>query len=400
MTQVDKEERRIQKAHIALMRNPKFALYSGILMVGKVEIDDDFSTAATNGRDCKYGRKFVKSVNDKELAFVILHENMHKAYQHLTVWKKLYKENPQLANMACDYVINIELHDYDPQQTTIAMPKDKDGNLLGLLDERFRGMNSKQVFDILKQECKGGGGSGQGGGGFDQHDWDGADSLTKEEKEQLGKEIDAALRQGIMAAKKVGKEKGSGVNRELQDLLEPQVDWRDELRDLVKTMCRTKDKSSWRRINRRFLAGGDTYMPSMIGETVGRILLGVDTSGSIGDELKAFMGEVKFLAEELRPEGIDLLYWGSSVVQHETYAMHELDGLISSTRPKDGGGTSPSCVTDYIEEQKLKPEICIMFTDGVVGDDWGGNWPTSVLWCVVGNKSAVASTGKTIHVNM
>lgn len=389
MTPIDKEERRIQKAHIALMRNPKFALYSGIMMVGEVKIDEDFPTAATNGRDCIYGREFVKKLNDKELAFVILHENMHKAYQHLTVWKKLYKENPQLANMACDYVINIELYDYDPQQSTIAMPK-----VGGLLDARFRGMNSKQVFDILKQE-----GQGQGrGGGFDQHDWDGADSLSKEEKEQLTKEIDAALRQGLMAAKKVGKEKGSGAARELQDLLEPKVDWRDELRDMVKSVCRTKDKSSWRRVNRRFLAGGDTYMPSMIGETIGRILLGVDTSGSIGEELKDFMSEVKFLAEELQPEGIDLLYWGSGVVGHETYNRDEMQGLITSTRPKDGGGTSPSCVTEYIEQNKLKPEISIMFTDGVVGTDWGGSWPSPVIWCVVGNKSANATTGKTIHV--
>jgi predicted metal-dependent peptidase len=391
----DKELRRLQKAHVTLMRNPKFAFYSGILMVGKSEVVDDIPTACTNGRDVKYGRDFIKTLSDKELPFVVLHEASHKMYRHLTVWKKLYKENAQLANMACDYVINIELHDLDSKQETIAMPK------IGLIDPKYRGMTSKQVYDLLKQDCQGG---GKGKGGFDEHDWEGAEELTEAEKEELGKEIDRAIRQGLIAQKKVGKEKGSGLNRELEDLLEAKVDWREELRDLVKSVCRTKDKSSWRRVNRRFLAGGagssDTYMPSMIGETIGRILVAVDTSGSVGaDELRDFMSEVKFLAEELRPEGIDLLYWGSSVVGHETYGMHELDGLISSTKPKCGGGTSPSCITDYINTNKLNPEVCIVLTDGEVGNDWGGQWSVPVLWCVVGNRKATSTTGRTIHID-
>jgi predicted metal-dependent peptidase len=391
----DKELRRLQKAHVTLMRNPLFAFYSGILMVGKSEIVDDIPTAATNGRDVYYGRNFIKELSDKELPFVVLHEASHKMYRHLTVWRKLYDENHQLSNAACDYVINIELHDLDPEQKVIAMPK------MGLIDPQYRGMTSKQVYDLLKKKG-GGGGGGYGGKGFDEHDWEGAKGLTEAEKEELGKEIDRAIRQGLIAQKKVGKEKGSG-SRELEELLEAKVDWREELRDLVKSVCRTKDKSSWRRVNRRFLAGGagssDTYMPSMIGETIGRISVAVDTSVSIGSELKDFMSEVKFLAEELRPEGIDLLYWGSSVVGHETYGMTELDGLISSTKPKCGGGTSPSCITDYINTNKLNPEVCIVLTDGEVGNDWGGQWPVPVLWCVVGNRKATSTTGRTIHID-
>ena len=45
------EERKLQKAKIALMRSPKFALLSGILMVGKTRVDDNTPTACTNGRD-------------------------------------------------------------------------------------------------------------------------------------------------------------------------------------------------------------------------------------------------------------------------------------------------------------------------------------------------------------
>ena len=38
-------EQRIQKDHVWLMKNPKYCLYSGILMVGKTTVDDDVPTA-------------------------------------------------------------------------------------------------------------------------------------------------------------------------------------------------------------------------------------------------------------------------------------------------------------------------------------------------------------------
>jgi len=78
----DKEERKLKKVKISLMRNPMFAMWSGLMMVGKTRIDDDCPTAATNGRDEIYGREFVKDLTEKELAFVVLHECMHKIYRH------------------------------------------------------------------------------------------------------------------------------------------------------------------------------------------------------------------------------------------------------------------------------------------------------------------------------
>jgi hypothetical protein len=150
------EERKLQKVKINLMRSPKFALMSGILMVGKTGIKDDIPTAATNGRDEWYGRQFVDKLTEKELGFVVAHEAMHKMYRHLTTWRKLHDENRQLANAACDYVINLQLKDLDKAESIITMPTYKTGpmkgKVMGLVDERFRGMNAKQVFDILKDE--------------------------------------------------------------------------------------------------------------------------------------------------------------------------------------------------------------------------------------------------------
>ena len=147
----DKIERRLKKAKITLMRNPKYVMWSGIMMIGTTEVRDDIPTACTNGRDELYGRAFIDTLNDKELAFVVLHENLHKAFRHLTLWRKLFNDDPRLANMACDHVINLMLVESDTNEDHIAMPR-KDGKVIGCLDKRFSKMNAKQVFDILKQE--------------------------------------------------------------------------------------------------------------------------------------------------------------------------------------------------------------------------------------------------------
>jgi predicted metal-dependent peptidase len=407
------EERKLQKSKIALMRNPKFALLSGILMVGKTKVVDGLPTACTNGRDEMYGREFVKSLSDRELNFLVAHEGYHKMYRHMTTWRKLHDEDHNLANQACDYVINIQLYDLDPHELVIAMPRytegPRKGERMGLCEERFRGMNAKQVFDILKQEKKEGGGQGDGdgdggqgggggGGGLDDHDWAGAKSMTDADKKELLKEIDQAIRQGIMAHQKIAGTGAGGIDRELEDLLEPKVDWREVLREFVKATCNAKDASSWRRPNRRFLSTG-VYMPSMIGEKVGHLVVAIDTSGSIGgNELAEFLSEVKGIAEEVSPEVVDLLYWDSAVAGHEVYESSAVSSITQSTKPRGGGGTSPSCVSAYLKEKNIKPECIIMLSDGYVGNDWGSDWTAEVLWCIVGGNDVCAPNGKTIHV--
>jgi predicted metal-dependent peptidase len=391
----DKEERRLSKIKIAIMRNPKFALWSGLMTVGKTRVVDDVPTANTNGRDENYGREFIKRLDDKELAFVVLHETLHKAYRHLFTWRKLWEQDAQITNMACDYVINLQLVDMDKDQQLLAMPM-HEGKVVGLVDERFRGMNAKQVFDILKEE-EPEGGYGGGGGGLDDHDWEGAKELSEEQKKQLAKEVDQAIRQGIIAHEKLVGKGGGGLNRELEDLMHPEVDWKEVLKEFVRSTCSAKDASSWRRVNRRFL-GSDMYMPTLIGEKVGHLVIGIDTSGSVGGkELSEFLSEVQGIAQEVHPEKVDLIYWDGRVAGHEEYDGNTVSNIVSSTQPKGGGGTDPTCVMHYLKENAIRPEAIIMLTDGYIGD-WGNEWDAPILWTVVRNSKTYAPVGKTIHI--
>lgn len=411
----DKEERKLRKVKVGLMRKPEFALWSGVMMVGTTKLSDDIPTAYTNGRDEVYGRELVKNLNEKQLGFVILHETLHKAFRHLTTWAKLYKEDPKLANRACDYVINLMLVEMDPSETHIAFPT-KDGERFGLYDKQYKGMNARQVFNLLKQQQKDGGSQGggagegegegededQGAGGFDEHDWGGAGELSQAETQELEREIDRAIRQGQIAQQKATGKNAGDIDRAIGELLTPQVDWREVLREFVSTVCSAKDASSWRRVNRRFI-GSDIYLPTMIGERVGRIAVGVDTSGSIGGaEINRFLSEVQAITQNVRPETIDLIYWDSQVAAHEEYGDHgaDMDSLVSSTKPRGGGGTDPRSMMHYLKKNKIEPQCIIMLTDGEIYD-WGNDWNAPVLWVICNayrGSKITAPVGKTVHI--
>ncbi|MFN3705309.1 MAG: DUF2201 family putative metallopeptidase [Thermoflexales bacterium] len=385
------DERKLSAAVVRLMNSKEFADMAGILMLGSRTVSDDVPTACTNGRDEVYGRAFVKSLKPKELAFVIAHESMHKLYRQLVTWKKLFAENPRLANMAADYVVNLAIVNRDPHGNVVSMPM-RDGKPIGLLDTRFEGMNTKEVFNLLKQEQEQEQGQGQP---LDDHDWESANSLSRAEQEQLAKDIDQAIRQGRVAAQRLHGTGAGGRDRELDALLYPKVDWREALREFITSTCSGRDFSSWRRINRRYLSQ-DLALPITVSERLERIAIAVDTSGSIQKELQRFLTEVKDIMEGLRPEYVDLIYWDTQVAAHEVYTEATLDTLLQSTKPRGGGGTAPRCVSDYLFRQGIKPQCVVMFTDGYVGSDWG-QWDVPVLWCIT-TETIMAPSGRTVHV--
>ncbi len=384
---------RLQRAHVEMMGNPYTMPYAGVLMVGKYEVRGDVRTASTNGLDCAYGETFITKQDDPALRGLILHENLHKTFQHLFLWKHLYADDGRLANMACDYVINLIIRDLEDESGGfVRLP---DG---GLIDERFRGMSTQDVFDILKEEQdedEGEGGSSEGEGEpLDDHNWGEAQGMTPEDVEQVSKEIDQAIRQGQMMAGKLG----GNQSRVLDQLTEPKVDWREQLRDFVASAVSGKDLSTWQRPNRRWLQH-DMYMPSTINETIGRIVVAVDTSGSIGGSiLTAFLSEVQAIANNVKPERVDLIYWDTEVAGHEVYAQDQLEKLASSTKPRGGGGTKVECVPEYLRTNQIRPECVIVLTDGYVFGGWG-TWSAPVLWCIHDNKDAKPTTGVAIHIN-
>ena len=390
-------EQRLTKNIIAIMGHDRYVALAGVLMIGISAIKDDCPTAYTNGRDEYYGRAFVDDLTDPEFRGLILHENYHKLFRHLITWAWMWKENPMLANMACDYVINLMIADENRDGFAV-LPKG------ALLDKRFANMSSAQVYKILKQEHEENGGSGdpdQGdGAGLDEHDWEGAQEMDADEQRELAQEIDQAIRQGALTAGKVG----SGGNRAIDGLLQPEVNWREVLREFITETCRGNDDSTWRQPSRRHLAMG-MLRPSGITERVGELVIAIDTSGSIGQhELTKCLSEIKGVCDTVKPESVRILYWDTKVCSDEVYgdvpgACGSLEQLTQTTKPKGGGGTNVQCVPDYIQKNNINAQAVIVLTDGYLGGDWGV-WTMPLLWGILDNKSAKPTTGKTLHINL
>lgn len=390
-------EQRLTKNIIAIMGHERYIALAGVMMIGISAIKDDCPTAYTNGRDEYYGRAFVDDLTDPEFRGLILHENYHKLLRHLVTWAWMWKENPELANMACDYVINLMIY-LENRDGFAVLPKG------ALLDERFANMSAAQVYKILKQEQEENGSSSdpdQGeGAGLDEHDWEGAQEMDADEQRELAQEIDQAIRQGALTAGKVG----SGGNRAIDQLLQPEVNWREVLREFITETCRGNDDSTWRQPSRRHLAMG-VLRPSGITERVGELVIAIDTSGSIGQhELTKCLSEIKGVCDTVKPESVRILYWDTKVCSDEVYgdvpgACGSLEQLTQTTKPKGGGGTNVQCVPDYIQKNNINAQAVIVLTDGYLGGDWGV-WTMPLLWGILDNKSAKPTTGKTLHINL
>ena len=408
---MDKRQREFKSIKIGVMRSKPFGLLRGVMMLGQTTFTDEIPTACTNGRDEKYNLDFwfeTVSNTRKGLGFGQVHENFHKVAKHMIVYQTLYKEDPMLANMACDYWINGRIIKADPNGLIVEMPRDKEGKNIGLHDTKYDGWTVKRIFNHLKQEQEKGGDDGEGegegegtggGGGFDSHDWEGAEELTKEERKELGDKIDEAVRQGIH----VGQKAGGGSLADalgLKDLITPKVDWRIHLRTFMNATCQRKEQSSWRRPNRRFLHQ-DIIMPTLEGRSIRELLVARDASGSMywQDRMTKVTSEMLGIAKLLDIEKIHVLDWDGEVAKggHTTYSSRELESAPELKTVHGGGGTDPSCVSRYIDEVQLKPDCIIMLTDGEIYN-WG-SWRHPILWAITNDDTITAPVGKTINID-
>lgn len=388
------EEQRVKKGHIALMKHPATALWSGVMMMGTTEvIDDDKVTAYTDGVNKRYGRKFLSTYckDQSEVNGLILHENLHIGLRHMIHNIDLFKEDAKTANMAADYVVNdmiVSIGD----KSLVKLP---DG---GCYDPQYHNMNMREVYRLLKQQQEEDKSSGEGesqseGGGysFDEHDYQ--SGMTPEQAKEMDARIDRAIREGALLAGRLGVD----LPRSITEMLEPKVNWKDIMREFVSSATRGNDEYTWRKFNRRLVANG-MYLPSVENETVGEIVVAIDTSGSIGQQqINEFASELVSICEAVSPEAVRVLWW-DTMVHGEQLFNDNYAAIGSMLKPLGGGGTRVSCVSEYINKQKINAECVLVFTDGYLESDVKWDITAPSLWLVTENKNWTPPTGKKVFV--
>lgn len=164
------------------------------------------------------------------------------------------------------------------------------------------------------------------------------------------------------------------LERVVEKILTPKVDWREELRRFFHSISRSE--ASWRSPNRRFIASG-LYLPGMRSEASGPLVVGIDTSGSIGQRLLAqFAAELSTIIEDTKPEVVYVVYCDAAV---QGVAEFTADDLPLEFHPRGGGGTDFRPVFDWVEQNGIRPDCLVYMTDTE------GSFPVSgpdypVLW--------------------
>ena len=413
MSIVDSQMIRLKKAHIALMRQPSTALYSGVLLMGKNEVTEGEFTAYTDGVNKRYSAQFLATLTEPEVRALVLHENLHVALNHMVRGKRLFEESVQLTKMATDFAVNsiimgIRVKLQGTDEPLLKLP---DG---GLYDPMFDTWSLIEIFEYLKKNCepedgnnpdpsrKKPGGEGSGGNQSpdngqdanqgevtvngkkydlsktDEHDMGNAKTMDAEAMKKHAKAIEDALRQGGILAGRMGAK----IPRAISESLEPVIRWQEVLRDFVSSYTSGKDEYTWRKYNRRLLAN-DLYLPSVMNETVGEVVIGFDTSASIDDKQIAEMAaELASVCGLCQPELVRVLWWDTKVHSEQVFRPDQYDQIKTLLKPQGGGGTRAGCVSDYINEKRINAECVIMFTDGYIEGNpkWTITHPT--LWVI------------------
>ncbi len=309
---------------------------------------------ATNGKEIYYSPEFIEQQSLRRVEFFLAHEIGHIILNHAT--RREWRE-PRLYNEAADYMVNPLLRD---SQFDVAPGS--------LMSSEFDGMFTEQAYAILEKRSpkqpKGGKGPGKGGGKGDKSN-DGGDQQPGQvfddchsaaERAQLEQDWQVAVNQAAMTAKSAGNLPAS-LERLVDSFKNSKIDWVSVLRRFFEQTLPAD--MQWFPPSRRWVGEG-VYLPSIKKESYGKIVLGVDTSGSIDQEmLRQFVSEINSIASEIHPTEMHVIYCDTQVGRHDIFQEHE-PLTISAV---GGGGTAFEPVFKYVEKEALNPKCLIYLTD-------------------------------------
>ena len=387
------QEEKIVTARISLLlKKPFFGnMATRLILREKPEI----GTAATDGKHLWYAPDFIDRLDNKQVEFLLAHEVLHVAFEHML---RRGDREPQGWNVACDYAINQILDDE-------GIGSKPTGNDAPLLDSQYRGLSAEQIFDKLsdyqKQQKT-----------LDVHidldkgeatikDKDGnetkipMDKMSKSEQDQLKDEIKNSLIQSAKAAQSSGAGNiPKGIERLISDITAPKLDWRSMLRQTIRSQIR--NNYTWMRPSRKTYST-NAVLPGLDVQNELDICVSIDTSGSISESmLKDFLGEINGIADEF--DGYKIKIWCFDTDVHAPETFESWDGKqIINYQPQGYGGTDIGVNWRWMQENDVKPQLLICFTDGETWDQWGDSDYCDTLWVIHTNDRVKPPFGQTVY---
>jgi len=390
-------ERLVQARVRMLMRHPFFGQLA--LRLKLVQADDWCPTAAVDGRNFYYNSAFVNTLDADEVVFLVGHELGHCMFEH---FMRREDRNPQLWNMAGDYIINWILK------------RERIGTVINkvkiLLDPKYADWTTEDCYDDLlankvkientldvhldlsgdgdNESNSKDGKSGKDRGGKPQ-------PLSAEERKKLQDELKEAMMQAAQQA-------GAGnvpaeIQRMINQLTEPKMDWRQYIRADIESNI--KNDFTFMRPNRKGWHTG-AVLPGMDRDQQIDICLAIDTSGSISNTMVTdFVSEVAGIMEQFAEYRIRIWQFDTAVYGYDEFT-HDDGRDIREYEIIGGGGTDFMVNWDFMEQQGIQPNQFIMFTDGMPFGQWGVEDYCDTMFLIhskYGGRDIVAPFGTTVQ---
>jgi predicted metal-dependent peptidase len=360
------------------MKSPFFAT---LAMFAKFSPTQEIFTAAIDGKDIFYNEDFIRSLPTKQIDGLLLHEVLHAALLHIP---RRGTREPELWNIAADIVINGMI----AEESNFELPAG------GLRDGALENFTVEEVYEILQKRPRT---QFNDIDLLDQAPSDVPGSSTRIVLSPTAKaELESHWRNALQQARVIAQSSKAGkiplgIQRELDRLTSPQLDWRSYLWRYL-----TQTPNDFRDFDRRFVGQG-LYIETLSGESV-KVYVAIDTSGSIDNQiLRIFLSEVRGILDAYPHLKCDLYY-----ADAEAYGPYELEPNSKFPPPEGGGGTSfvPFFQAIKADQQEQLSSLCIYLTDGY--GDFPEPAPTApTLWVVIagGLESAEFSFGEVVRID-
>jgi len=173
----------------------------------------------------------------------------------------------------------------------------------------------------------------------------------------------------------------ANMERLVTEMVKVTTPWYEILERFM--MGKINDSYSWKRPNRRFI-GRDIYLPgSDSSPSMGHVIIGVDTSCSVGqEELNIFAGHINRILETCFPALVSVVYCDTQVNHVDEYTA---DDLPINLVAHGGGGTAFKPVFDWADNYAGHEEIeCVIYLTDGYGDQNSFNSTWEAIWLTTG----------------
>ena len=385
----DKLPEKITKARIQLMLGEPFLSSS----VARFPVVDGTNTGwcdtmCTDGYTIFINANFCEPLDVDEVCFVFAHEVVHCMFGHID---RRGERDPQVWNYAIDFATNLMLVDFG-----LKMPK------IGLFDRKYIGMTAEDIYELLvsKNKEKQGGDSEtnieEGGGEaengkiqvsgkpFDLHlDPDDPRATASREEEMPSKDERQRLRKQIMiqSSSKLRGTMAGNFQSEIKMAKGGKIPWQALLSQFFSGLRR--DNYRMFPPNKKHLWRG-IYLPSMGVPGPDHIVVAIDTSGSMSDDvLSNILKEIDRLRSTTQC-GMTVIQCDAEIQSVECFEEWDVANFERSTM-LGRGGTAFIPVFDWIADEQKKKGMnldCLFYMTDAYGSFPEKPPPYPVAWVV------------------